>query len=204
MPPGTLSLPKHQSARVPPNGEKKLLIPRANRNSSWGFPRVKCCARGPGTQQVKNLHRVFQSLWSLLLFSPLVSEKTDVSYFQRNLRREASHLSSSTLQSQTRLLCYFQPQNHWFAPLLLSPRLPHTRVDMQRFAFLCPKHVFPLWLSSTARLQRANLRPCQELHLHKWLCHAPGPGWVKRGRNPQHTHVHLSCSSLTGIIPCHP
>lgn len=78
-------------------------------------------------------------------FHPYLVKKTDISYFQRNVWREASHLSSSTLQSQTRLLCYFQPPNHWFAPLLLSPRLPHTRVDMQRFAFLCPKHVFPLW-----------------------------------------------------------
>lgn len=202
---GTLSLPKRQSARVPPKSEKKLLTPRANRHSSWGFPRVKCRARGPGTQQVKNLHRVFQSSWCLLLFSPLVSEKDRRFLFsKKSLARGIPPFELPPCDPKRDSLVISNHETtglHLFCFLLGF----HTQEPVCKgLPFSALNTFFLSGFLARPGCKRANLRPCQGLHPHKWPCHAPGPGWVKRGRNPQHAHVHLSSSSLTGIIPRHP
>lgn len=43
---------------------------QTNKQKTWGFTWVKnYYMRGPGTQQVKNLHYIFQNLWPLLWFT---------------------------------------------------------------------------------------------------------------------------------------
>lgn len=193
-----------RALRILSTVRKSSLSHEQTEKTPGAFPEWRSSVRGDqGPSRSKTCTISSKAYDAFCYFHPNSVKKSDISYFQRNLWGQVSHLSSSTLQSQTPLY-YFKTQTHQFAPLLLSPRLPYTRVDMQRFGFLFRTHVFPGWLYNTTRLQRANLCLCQELHLHKRLCHAPDAGWVKSGRNPQHAHIYLSCSWFTGTIQCHP
>lgn len=61
-------------------------------------------------------------------FQPSSLKNTDIACFQRNLRREASYLSGSTLQPQTSL---FAVSKHYLTPPSLS-RFPNPRDCIQR------------------------------------------------------------------------